>query len=189
MGVLPVFRGFLGTVRCCQVPEAVTPQPTDVAVEPTSEGDAAEAPAEPGEAPEPGEASVGESGEASAESSLFHMKNAVILADALAQDGHVRAGASSATLCSVSWLLWLKTTLSQEQQQALLRDSKLFSAWSDLTWSSTLELACGTFHSQVGFSSQLPRPFFQALEAQRSEPEAQRMVKICRRSFGRFYPS
>lgn len=174
-------------MRCCQVPKAVTPQP--VAVEPTSE--AAEAP-EPGEAPEQGEA-VGESGEASAESSLFHMKNAVILADALAQDGHVRAGASSATLCSVSWLLWhLEKTLSQEQRQALLMDSKLLdsNAWSisDLTWSGALELAFGTFHSQVGFSSQLPRPFFQALEAE-TEPEAQRMVKICRRTFGRFYPS
>eukprot|EP00438_Fugacium_kawagutii_P018171 Skav226115 [mRNA] locus=scaffold1047:39329:40277:- [translate_table: standard] len=152
-------------------------EPNDVAVEPASEGDAAE---EPGETPvEPGEAPVEEPGEG-AESS-FHLKNAVIVADALAQDGHVRAGASSATLCSVSWLLWhLRSELQQH--------SELFDSLGDLSWSRALELACGTFHSQVGFSSQLPRPFFQALEAS-SDPEAQRMVKICRRCFGRFYPS
>lgn len=130
----------------------------------------------------------GESSEASAERSLSHLKDAVNLADALAQDGHVRGGASAATLCSLSWLFWHLSAISSELRQEVVSDCHAWSiSCSDWTWSKTLEAACANFHSQVGFSSQLPRGLFQVLEAS-DDPEAQRLVERCRQCFGRFYP-
>lgn len=134
----------------------------------------------------PGESS--EASEASAERSLSHLKDAVHLADALAQDGHVRGGASAATLCSLSWLFWHLSAISSELRQEVMSDCHAWSiSCSDWTWSKTLEAACANFHSQVGFSSQLPRGLFQVLEAS-EDPEAQRLVERCRQCFGRFYP-
>jgi hypothetical protein len=130
----------------------------------------------------------GESSEASAERSLSHLKEAVNLADALAQDGHVRGGASAATLCSLSWLFWHLSAISSELRQEVVSDCHAWSiSCSDWTLSKTLEAACANFHSQVGFSSQLPRGLFQVLEAS-DDPEAQRLVERCRQCFGRFYP-
>eukprot|EP00435_Cladocopium_sp_Y103_P024133 s1601_g5.t3 len=129
-----------------------------------------------------------ERSEASAERSFSHLKDAVDLADALAQDGHVRGGASAATLCSLSWLFWHLSAISAELRQEVLSDCHAWSiSCSDWTWSNTLEAACANFHSQQGFSSQLPRGLFQLLEAS-EDPEAQRLVERCRRCFGRFYP-
>lgn len=116
-----------------------------------------------------------------------HLKNAVMLAEGLVEDGHVRAGASAATLCSMSWLFWHLSALSDELRKEMLDGCLDEISSSGLSWSTTLEAACATFHSQVGFSPQLPRGFFQNLETSQ-DLEAQRMVKLCTQSFGRFYP-
>eukprot|EP00434_Breviolum_minutum_P017708 symbB.v1.2.015633.t1/scaffold1142.1/size245703/2 len=155
-----------------------------------SEPPAEAAEAEDAEAPEASEAAseASEAPEASTVPSR-HLKNGVMLAEALVEDGHVRAGASAATLCSMSWLFWhLETALSDELRKEML-DGRLdeISSSGFFRWSTTLEAACATFHSQVGFSPQLPRGFFRNLETS-EDLEAQRMVKLCTQSFGRFYP-
>lgn len=152
-----------------------------------SEPPAAAAETEDAEAPEASEAApeASEAPEASTVPSR-HLKNAVMLAEGLVEDGHVRAGASAATLCSMSWLFWHLSALSDELRKEMLDGLDEISS-SGLSWSTTLEAACATFHSQVGFSPQLPRGFFRNLETS-EDLEAQRMVKLCTQSFGRFYP-
>jgi len=151
--------------------------------------DVSEPPAEPAEAEDVEEdAEAPEASEAPGTTvPSRHLKNAVMLAEGLVEDGHVRAGASAATLCSMSWLFWHLSALSDELRKEMLDGCLDEISSSGLSWSTTLEAACATFHSQVGFSPQLPRGFFQNLETSQ-DLEAQRMVKLCTQSFGRFYP-
>ena len=146
--------------------------------------DVSEPPAEPADAEEDALPDASEASGTMVPSR--HLKNAVMLAEGLVEDGHVRAGASAATLCSMSWLFWHLSALSDELRKEML-DGCLDEISSGLSWSTTLEAACATFHSQVGFSPQLPRGLFQNLETS-EDLEAQRMVKLCTQSFGRFYP-
>ena len=112
------------------------------------------------------------------ETYLAHLRNASLLATGLAQEGYVRAGASAASLCSVSWLLW---------HLSRLPEGTFEETWSGFQWSAMLEAACESFNTQVGHSAQLPKGLFELLEAS-DDAEAKRLIKLSRSCFGRFYP-
>ena len=112
------------------------------------------------------------------ETYLAHLRNASSLADQLAQEGYVRAGANAASLCSIAWLSWHLNRLPEGTFEG---------NWSGFHWSAMLEAACESFNTQVGHSAQLPKGLFELLEAS-DDQEAKRLIKLSRSCFGRFYP-
>jgi len=126
---------------------------------------------------------------APSEDALQHLSAALTVADRLAGDGHLRHGASAATLCSVSWLLLHLTSLPEKTCTSLMsgRDDFGIAMLIQTGWAGLLQSAVDNFGCHWGFSAYLPRGFFCMLEA-KSDPDAVRLVRVAQDGFGRFYP-
>lgn len=161
---------------CLQAAEAASPPPA-----------AAAAAAEGGAIAAGGEAA------ADGETAATHIRVAVRVADALAQQGHLRGGASAAMYCSLAWLHRLLAALPDGARASALEGRSQGGALDFLggNWVRLMEAAMDHFGCNWGFSSRLPRGFFRSLEAVEAAaacPEAARLVPAARRRFGRFYP-
>mmetsp|Transcript_93348 Transcript_93348/g.179510 ORF Transcript_93348/g.179510 Transcript_93348/m.179510 type:complete len:389 (+) Transcript_93348:12-1178(+) len=123
------------------------------------------------------------------DAAVEHLRSALTAADGLARDGHLFGGASAASLCSLAWLHWHLAAVPVPVRTELVSgaDPQGAASWLGGDWERTLEVAVENFGCHWGFSSELPRGFFRALEAS-SRPDADRLVEISRRRFGRFYP-
>lgn len=117
------------------------------------------------------------------------LRSALSVADAMARDGHVRAGAGSATLCTIAWLFW-----HIERLPAALRTEVLEAgdAWGirdflGCDWRLVLRASTEVFGSRGGLAFGLPRGLFASLEVS-DDAEAARLLEASRRAFGRFYP-
>lgn len=115
---------------------------------------------------------------------LTLLQTSLSLADGLARDGHLRGGANASTLFSLAWLHWHLAALPEATRTELVGDSICF---LNGDWVRIFDAAVDNFGCHWGFSSQLPRGLFAALEAS-PLPEAGRLVGVARLRFGRFYP-
>mmetsp|Transcript_16744 Transcript_16744/g.58449 ORF Transcript_16744/g.58449 Transcript_16744/m.58449 type:complete len:395 (-) Transcript_16744:46-1230(-) len=145
-----------------------------------------------GEEGEGAESSAGEDEDVGASISdavLQHLKASLEVADGLLRDGHLLGGGSAASLCSTAWLFWHLAALPEAARAELLdgADPACVVAFMNRDWSRVLRAAIEDFGCHWGFSGQLPRGFFQALEAS-SDPKVAELVSLSRQRFGRFYP-
>eukprot|EP00928_Gymnodinium_smaydae_P032699 TRINITY_DN23612_c0_g1_i1.p1 TRINITY_DN23612_c0_g1~~TRINITY_DN23612_c0_g1_i1.p1 ORF type:complete len:414 (-),score=97.42 TRINITY_DN23612_c0_g1_i1:50-1219(-) len=151
----------------------------------------AEAPSEEGEAPTAG----------------ANLVAAARVAAAMSRDGHLHGGAAANVLCSLAWLSWRVGALSEAARAQLVEETGVAGALAlrEGRPAALLEEAVANFGCHWGFSAQLPRGFFAALEAAASAEgddaaaacsealggagEAARLVAAARTRFDRFYPS
>lgn len=124
------------------------------------------------------------------EEGMAALHAALAAADGLARDGHLRGGASAASMCSLAWLFWHLERLSEAAKNNVFATSAFDPGitFQDSDWRRALRAAIENFGCHWGFSAQLPIGFFQALEASK-DPEVASLVKASQQRFGRFYPA
>mmetsp|Transcript_68772 Transcript_68772/g.174757 ORF Transcript_68772/g.174757 Transcript_68772/m.174757 type:complete len:376 (+) Transcript_68772:50-1177(+) len=134
-------------------------------------------------------ADEGAEGASISDAALQHLKASLEVADGLLRDGHLLGGGNAASLCSAAWLFWHLAALPEVARAELLEgaDPAGVVAFMNRDWSRVLRAATEDFGCHWGFSGQLPRGFFQALEAS-SDPKVAELVSLSRQRFGRFYP-
>merc|ERR1711874_914508 len=120
---------------------------------------------------------------------LEKLRTGLRILDGLGYDGHLYGGASAGTFCSVAWLFWHLAALPESTRASMFADAgpQGSGIFLEGSWVRAAQAAIDGFGCEWGFSAQLPRGFFRALEAS-STQEALTLVQASRSRFGRFYP-
>lgn len=122
-----------------------------------------------------------------------HLAAAARCAEVLALDGHVRGGTSARISCALAWLAYRLEALPEAVRSDALAGctaggvAELLGAG----WARLFEGAIDNFGCTWGFSQQLPRSFFDILEAAAANDsaDATRLVLAAKLRLGRFYPA